>query len=95
MSRKHPGSRFHHAIQARRWSRVRRAVFDRDGHRCTGCGRPGRLEAHHVTQLQHGGDPFDLQNIKTYCRTCHVAAHKRPVSDAEQAWARYVSELVS
>ena len=38
------------------WERIRRAAFERDGWRCCACGRPGRLEAHHVTPLHKGGE---------------------------------------
>ena len=59
-----------------RWARVRRAAFDRDGWRCRKCSKPGRLEAHHVTPLHEGGEPYDLANVETLCRRCHIAFHR-------------------
>ena len=69
-------SRQHARMDARRWARVRRAVFKRDGYRCTACGRPGRLEAHHEPPLRDGADPYDLAGIRTLCRTCHIERHR-------------------
>ena len=89
MSRSPSGS-----LSSRRWERTRKAVFERDGHRCRQCGRASRLEAHHVSHLHQGGDPWGLDNIETRCRSCHIDEHRRPVSPAEAAWRRLVEELV-
>ena len=83
----------HLRLPSRPWERIRRAAFERDGFRCRACGRPGRLEAHHVKPLQKGGDPFDLDNISTRCRDCHIDLHRRQRTPAETAWARAVREL--
>ena len=88
------GSRVHAALNRRRWARVRRAAFERDGWRCVDCGRAGHLEAHHVTALHKGGDPFDLANIESRCRECHIAAHRRKLSPGEVAWKVLVDELL-
>ena len=52
-------------------------MFERDGYRCqaTGCGKAGRLEAHHVVHLAKGGSN-DPANVQTLCRDCHIAIHK-------------------
>ena len=76
-----------------RWQRIRRSAFERDGFRCRACGRPGRLEAHHVRPLERGGDPYDLANIETLCRGCHIDRHRRQRTPAEIAWARAVRKL--
>ena len=54
-------SRHHTHLNARRWQAVRRAVFERDGYRCTACGRAGRLECDHIEPLQRepGQNPYD------------------------------------
>lgn len=89
------GSTFHRAIQGRRWERTRRAVFDRDGWRCVRCGGPGRLECHHVRPLHLGGAPFDLANLETVCRGCHIATHKPPISPERRAWIDLVIDMVN
>lgn len=65
-------SRHHAHLNARRWAAVRRAVFERDGFRCRKCGKAGRLEADHIRPLTDGVDPFDMDNLQTLCRGCHV-----------------------
>ena len=69
-------SRNHFLMKSRRWLAVRRAAFERDGYRCRKCGSPGALEGHHEPPLKHGGDPYDLSGILTYCRGCHIEHHR-------------------
>ena len=80
-------------IDRRLWARSRRAAFDRDGWRCRKCGRPGRLEAHHVRALEHGGAPYDLDNLSTRCRSCHIDAHRRKRSAAELDWLQLLRAI--
>ena len=98
MSRKRPGSRHYAALDRRRWAAVRRAVFRRDGYRCRKCGRAGRLECDHVLPLDNGGDPYDLANLQTLCRGCHVAKtageNERP-DPARDAWRALVAEIAN
>ncbi|MDE0289434.1 MAG: HNH endonuclease signature motif containing protein [bacterium] len=54
-----------------RWRTLRRRVLDRDGWRCTRCGRAGRLEVDHRVALADGGHPFRLDNLAALCRGCH------------------------
>lgn len=84
--------------RSRRWQRVRRAVFVRDGWRCVLCGRAGRLEADHIRPVAKGGDWFALSNLRTLCRSCHVAktraANTRPPSPERAAlWAMATESL--
>ena len=72
MSRRHPGSRHHKALNARRWAKVRRQALDRDAWRCRTCGKPGRLEVDHIRPLEHGGPAYELANLQTLCRVCHL-----------------------
>lgn len=37
-----------------------------------GCGRAGRLECDHIQPVAKGGDPFDMGNLRTLCRSCHI-----------------------
>ena len=57
--------------------RKRRAVLDRDGHRCVaaGCGSARFLEVHHRRPRGHGGTN-DLDNLVTLCAGCHRATHR-------------------
>ena len=94
-------SRHHLKIHARRWARVRRAVFERDGFRCVKCGRAGRLECDHVTPLQAepGQDPYDMTNLQTLCRSCHIektrAENRRPLTVEEKAWEWEMRRIAS
>lgn len=85
-------SRHHRVTSTREWSRIRRSVFDRDGHRCRACGKAGRLEAHHMVQLARGGTN-DIGNLRTLCRGCHILTHKRKLSPEESEWQTLVKEL--
>ena len=62
----------HLKIDNRRWTALRRRVFERDGYRCRSCGKAGRLEADHIKPLHKGGRPYDPANLQTLCRTCHI-----------------------
>ena len=62
----------------RRWRWVRRVVLDRDGWKCTKCGRVGRLEVHHRQSIRRtDADPFDPDGCETLCRVCHFRAHDK------------------
>ena len=67
-------SRHHVKIDARRWSAIRQAVFERDGWRCVQCGKAGRLECDHIRPLQRepGQDPYDPNGLQALCRDCHI-----------------------
>ena len=95
MSKRHPGSRHHQALNQRKWQAARRASFARDGHRCRRCGVAGRLEAHHVTPLDvdPDQDPYDVDGLETLCRECHIHVHRRDVTAAEAAWEELVTNL--
>ena len=67
----------------RAWRALRGQCFDRDGWRCRECGGATALQAHHVRPVVEGGADV-LDNLRTVCRACHLAAHRRPV-DPERA----------
>ena len=99
MSRRHPGSKHYDVLKKRRWERTRKAAFERDSYRCTRCSKAGRLEAaslhaHHADKLTDGGDPYDLANIITLCKACHVDEHRRPLTPDEAAWRAFVDEML-
>ncbi|MDE2903346.1 MAG: hypothetical protein OXP73_10005 [Chloroflexota bacterium] len=78
-------------MNARRWGRVRRLAFERDGYRCTLCHRPGRLEAHHDPPLRAGVDPYDVAGVRTLCRACHIDHHQADnVTPAQAEWTKYL-----
>ena len=90
----------HHTyLHARRWATVRRTVFERDGWRCSECGRAGKLECDHITPLQRepGQDPYDPNGLQSLCRECHIEKtareNRRPLTPAELAWRELVAEL--
>ena len=88
-------SRHHLRLNGRRWAKVRRAAFERDGWRCTKCGKAGRLEAHHEPPLRAGADPYDLAGIATLCRNCHIARHRPDdMVTGRMAWIDALAELV-
>ena len=85
----------HVTINRRRWELVRRSAFDRDGYRCTACGHPGRLEAHHETPLRDGADPYDLVGIVTLCRGCHIEHHRlHDETPGRAAWRALVDGMI-
>ena len=65
-------SKHHAQMDRRRWQKLRRACFDRDGYRCVKCGRAGRLECDHVQPLHLAGAEWELSNTQTLCRGCHI-----------------------
>ena len=97
MSRRHPGSKHHAALDAKRWQLLRLRIFERDGWRCRACGKAGRLECDHVVPLHRGSDPYDPANLQTLCVACHVAksrAEREPPDPGREAWRALVAELV-
>ena len=91
-------SKHHIVLRYKRWQYVRRQVFERDGWRCLRCGRAGRLECDHVLPLDRGGDPWDMANLQTLCRICHIAKtaaeNRRAPTPAESAWRELVAEML-
>ena len=90
-------SRHHLTLNRRRWEGVRRQVFARDDWRCVECGRAGRLECDHVVPLDRGGAPWDLENLATRCRRCHIlktaGENRRELTPEERRWREFVAEL--
>ena len=74
----------------RRWAYARREALDRDGWRCTKCGKAGVLEVDHVKPLDQGGESYKLENLATLCRECHFNKTWAERSTPEQVkWRRY------
>lgn len=77
-------------LKGARWSRLRRDVFERDGFRCQHCGGAGRLEAHHIIPTSEGGAIWDIDNLETVCRDCHLLEH-HPSKKDRIDWKRYLN----
>ena len=57
------------------WQRVRRVVYERDGHRCMECGawlNRGAFHVDHIIPLAAGGVEWDLSNLELLCPTCNL-----------------------
>ena len=87
----------HRKLDRKRWGAVRRLVLIRDSYRCKQCKRAGRLEVDHVRPLNKGGDPWELSNLQTLCRGCHIAKTRgeqsKPPSPARSKWDKLVEGL--
>lgn len=88
----------HHAIKFARdvSSRLRTAVFDRNGSTCQLCGlTPGdidpytgrkvRLHAGHIVDKSHGGKD-ELSNLRTLCSTCNQGAKNITTEKPSTIW---------
>lgn len=86
----------------KRWELVRREALDRDGWRCQQlradgkrCGRAGRLEVDHIRPLAQGGAEYDLGNLQTLCRSCHIektrAENSNPPGPERLAWDAFMA----
>ncbi len=76
-----------HRRNRRAWDGFRRGLLNERGWRCERCGRPGKLEVHHVVPLHLGGAPFDPDNCEVLCRPCHIRHHGGArLTPEERAW---------
>ena len=72
--------------RTKQWKLTRLRVLRRDGYACVLCGRRAGLEVDHKNPIAKGGDWFDVQNLRTVCRNCHIAL------SSEEARARESDE---
>jgi len=78
------------ALSTGRYRVWRKAVYERDGYICQGCGQKGgKLTADHIKSWAHNPElRFDLGNGRTLCDRCHKMTYyynlKRKLTD-EQA----------
>ncbi|MDX1240574.1 HNH endonuclease [Sinorhizobium medicae] len=75
----------------KRWKALRLEAKRRDGFRCTQCGAAGQLEVHHRIRARQAPElAFDLANVTTLCRACHItetlAERGQLPNAARQAW---------
>ena len=81
-----------------KWQRIRKQVFQRDGYRCTHCGKAGSLEAHHNPSLIDRpavdvDEFYNPEKIKTVCRLCHIREHQVVQDPDRRAWQEYIDNL--
>ena len=68
---------FKRSYRTREWERLRKAVLERDRHRCQICGKTafyaGRLQVHHITYEYCGGVAYGapMADLITLCENCH------------------------
>ena len=87
-------SKHHREIPAQVWARLRRETFDRDSYRCRECQKAGSLEAHHTIPLSEWPEqPWTIAGLISLCRDCHLAIHRRRVSEADKEWLDFLTEL--
>ena len=87
-------SRHHHHLRG--WATARKIALTRAGYRCSKCGRPGALFAHHKQDLAHGGAGLDQDNIIIYCRAHHLEAHRNTPAvhiEGQADWKAYLEGL--
>ena len=83
-----------------KWSKVRILAKDRDKWSCVKCGKAGRLEVDHIKPVALGGAKYDLANLQTLDRGCHIAKSAaerraaRPVDPRIQAWRDLISSRI-
>lgn len=71
-------SRSENEIQRQEFYKFSRKVFERDSFCCAWCSKiGGKLNAHHLDFWSEFPDKrFELSNLITLCRTCHLKVHQ-------------------
>ena len=64
-------------IDSPEWRKVRKKVLERDGHRCTVCGKNINLHVHHLSYKHLGYEMEFMDDLTTLCRDCHGDIHDR------------------
>lgn len=90
-------SRSHIAINKRVWAQLRRHVFTRDQYRCRKCGKAGRLECDHIRPIAQGGAVYDMENLQTLCRGCHIekTRNERNGTRTRSDWEKRVDSVAN
>ena len=76
-----------------KWTKVRLLALDRDGWKCTACGKKGKLEVHHRISIDRAPDKmYELSNLQAKCRDCHIKQHGGRVPSPEVLeWQKYLT----
>lgn len=88
--KRHSDANYRRIINSKRWRRAREEKLRRQP-LCEDCLSAGRAvpatEVHHVVPLSRGRSygemerlAFDVVNLRSLCRDCHAAAHRRLAS---------------
>jgi hypothetical protein len=65
------------------WKEVRKAVYARDGGKCTNCGSPFNLHVHHESYAHAHDELEHLEDVVLLCRNCHNKMHTKQVKAQE------------
>ena len=84
----------------RTWDALRLRVLTRDKRTCQSCGRRGaRFEVDHIKPISAGGAMYDLSNLQSLCRGCHIEKTRienRGVEHPEKlAWREYMAGVLT
>lgn len=64
-------------LQSEYWHNVRKAVLEREGHKCHLCRSPESLQIHHITYVHRGDELRHLETVTALCSGCHKKVHGR------------------
>ena len=70
-----------HYVQYKREvsSEFRKIAFEKRGMLCEKCGNKHYLHVHHIEGVTEApGLAFDINNVRVYCRDCHIKVHQQP-----------------
>lgn len=91
----------HHALIKNdpRWKAARAECIERDGGACVSCGSTDQLDADHIVRLsEEPALAFELSNLQTLCRPCHIEKEKQYDELVRVTWINpaygYLRELV-
>ncbi len=86
-------SKHHAAIKNDpRWKAARAECLDRDDHACVWCGSEDQLEADHVLEVHtHPELAFEVDNLRTLCRPCHIERGRQGSAGAGMARAEWIN----
>lgn len=62
-----------------RWKKIKDKIINRDGNKCTKCGKTEKLCVHHIDmsgdQLHQSTANNKEDNLITLCPSCHTSLH--------------------
>ncbi len=75
---------YYEYLNSKEWRDLRARVWERDGYKCTKCGRKSHLQGHHV---RYGKDirKVDMKWVITLCKPCHEALHREKARKRKEA----------